>query len=686
MQNFESFKGALLGIGAVLAAGVFAAIVAGILALLTPINLIIAGAALLGAAWMGNWGGIQEKTFAVWAVVQPILQQIYNWLSVNIPIALQMASTFWTNTLQPAMVQVGNWITTILIPTLTNVYNWLSVNIPIAVQMVTDAWNNILYPALVLVANWLNGVWFPLQVQWYTFLGTTLVTAITTLSAIWAGTLLPALTSVGNYISTNLVPLTQAINNFIIAVFNKTIEAMAGLWKNILYPALRDVFNIISSSLQPILSSLSGTISEDVSPLLDNLGAKILPLLSEGLKTVTRWIKEATGFFNSLASAVNKFQLPDVLKPGSPPPFAIALSDIAASADQASMGIEKFQRLLTGVNTSSGEFTKTAAKIMQASIDFTKSLQMGGVGNIAQQARNVFTGFTAQIIRSGEAGQLTAASLQTKLIKYLNTYNKNVPATLNYFQQQGLTFEYLAEQLNKSFGDFMKSLRLQAITEDLGLAGRFASFGQAVTDRLNSDIETLQKVVNGETQYYHGQILSNVGAQELLNQKLKEQAGIQKEINTLAQQQADLQFLQQQVDIIKLVQDRGLDMADVFGGIKFGLDASLPDLIKATSNVVQAMINQINTDLQAGSPSKIMVNIGKMIDNSIGKGLIDNVSAPLSAARQMVEGVVNVASGQLTGTNQNISNVVNNNFNMTVSALGSTQAVMQQYQVMRAMI
>lgn len=378
--------------------------------------------------------------------------------------------------------------------------------------------------------------------------------------------------------------------------------------------------------------------------------------------------------------------MPDVLKPGSPPPFAIALSDIATSADQASMGIEKFQRLLTGVNTSSGEFTKTAAKIMQASIDFTKSLQMGGVGNIAQQARNVFTGFTAQIIRSGEAGQLTAASLQTKLIKYLNTYNKNVPATLNYFQQQGLTFEYLAEQLNKSFGDFMKSLRLQAITEDLGLAGRFASFGQTVTDRLNSDIETLQKVANGEAQYYHNELLTTVQAQELLNQKLADQVSVQKEINQLAQQQADLQFLQQQVDIIKLVEDRGLKAADIFKDVKFGLDASLPDLIKATSNVVQAMIDQINTDLQAGSPSKIMVNIGKMIDSSIGKGLIDNVSAPLSAARKMVEGVVSVASGQLAGAGQSVSNVVNNNFNMDVSTLASPQAVMQQYQVMRAMV
>jgi len=93
MLHFEEFKGALIGIGAVLGAGIFAALVAGILALVSPITLVIGAAALLGAAWSGNWGGIQEKTFAVWAVMQPILTQLMTWLQVNIPIALQFMTT-----------------------------------------------------------------------------------------------------------------------------------------------------------------------------------------------------------------------------------------------------------------------------------------------------------------------------------------------------------------------------------------------------------------------------------------------------------------------------------------------------------------------------------------------------------------------------------------------------------------
>jgi hypothetical protein len=40
---------------------------------LAPIIAIPAALILLGTAWTNNWGGIQEKTAAVWAIVQPIL-------------------------------------------------------------------------------------------------------------------------------------------------------------------------------------------------------------------------------------------------------------------------------------------------------------------------------------------------------------------------------------------------------------------------------------------------------------------------------------------------------------------------------------------------------------------------------------------------------------------------------------
>jgi hypothetical protein len=64
-ENFEILQAAILGVGAIVATGVFAALLAGIVSLLTPMNLIIAAAATLGAAWQGNWFGIRDTTLEV---------------------------------------------------------------------------------------------------------------------------------------------------------------------------------------------------------------------------------------------------------------------------------------------------------------------------------------------------------------------------------------------------------------------------------------------------------------------------------------------------------------------------------------------------------------------------------------------------------------------------------------------
>jgi TP901 family phage tail tape measure protein len=76
-QNFEAFKGAIIAVGAVLATAAIASILAGIgaalAALVSPIGIVIALAALLGAAWSQNWFGIQETTQQVISVLQGIL-------------------------------------------------------------------------------------------------------------------------------------------------------------------------------------------------------------------------------------------------------------------------------------------------------------------------------------------------------------------------------------------------------------------------------------------------------------------------------------------------------------------------------------------------------------------------------------------------------------------------------------
>jgi TP901 family phage tail tape measure protein len=90
----------IVGIAAVAAAagpvlvalGTMATVLAG---LLSPVGAVIAVVAALGAAWATNFGGIREKTAAMWAVVQPLLQGAWEWFQAKLPAALATLQGVW---------------------------------------------------------------------------------------------------------------------------------------------------------------------------------------------------------------------------------------------------------------------------------------------------------------------------------------------------------------------------------------------------------------------------------------------------------------------------------------------------------------------------------------------------------------------------------------------------------------
>jgi len=124
-DNFESVKGAIAGVLTVLAGSVVISVVIGLItALSSPIVAVIAAAALLGAAWAGNWFGIRDTLTEVWASVYPILVEVWNWLAVNVPIAIQTLTDFFNNVLYPIFLQVFTQIQEVVNTVLTTITAW----------------------------------------------------------------------------------------------------------------------------------------------------------------------------------------------------------------------------------------------------------------------------------------------------------------------------------------------------------------------------------------------------------------------------------------------------------------------------------------------------------------------------------------------------------------------------------
>jgi tape measure domain-containing protein len=200
-----AFQGVLAVTGIVLA-------VAGALAfLLSPIGLLATAAGLLASAWVGNWGNIQGIVLGFWAVAQPILTDLWNWLAVNVPAALSTLAGFWMSTLLPAI---------------TEVWTWLSTNLP---------------------------------------------AALATLSAFWTGTLLPAITEVWAFVSTNLLPLFAAVGGLLVASFLFAGRAIGGalgilaefgaVLASVILPPLQALWGWLSSTLLPVFTAIGAGLA-----------------------------------------------------------------------------------------------------------------------------------------------------------------------------------------------------------------------------------------------------------------------------------------------------------------------------------------------------------------------------------------------------------------------------------------
>lgn len=642
MVHFEEFKGALIGIGAVLGAGIFAALVAGIVGLVSPIMLVIGAAALLGAAWAGNWGGIQEKTFAVWAVVQPILTQLMTWLQVNIPIALQFLST---------------------------------------------AWSTILLPAITAFVGFLTSTVFPMFASFISTYIDVTTTRAQVLADTWTTYLLPAIQAVWGFINTSLVPLFQSINNLIGAVLTKTLQAWAGLWQNVLLPAIRAVWQFISANVIPIFIDIGSTISESVTPSANDLANNILPALTEGLETVVKWIKDATSYFKGLASAINNMTLPSWLQPGSPPPLAYALQDIAAGANMAGKAMSGFslatidsllniKRDVVSVNGAIGQARDTVEKFLETTIDDNKT----------KRALKIM----GQIFRDNSEIILGATDRVAKFQELLGNVNFGV----NNQQQNAImgSVGIWLSEFDKNLAAMkaaQKQIFIEAGRTALTIGSKLNDIVSSSADILDQRVKTLQELMDSGLAEvnFDGQIMSAVQAQELLNIALAEQREIQDDILQLKQNEQKLSFLEKQLSLVETLNEAGLDVNDILGGISLGLDASIPDMIAATNKLVMAMIEQVNQDLQMGSPSKVMMDKGETAGESTGLGFVRGLMATIpdisSAIKQAILGPSLVSGPALSSGGS--QRVTNNNFNMSVNSGASPQAVMAQFEIARAM-
>jgi hypothetical protein len=172
---------------------------------------------------------------------------------------------------------------------------------------------------------------------------------------------------------------------------------------------------------------------------------------------------------------------------------------------------------------------------------------------------------------------------------------------------------YFLKDFNNRMGDAQAALQSMVVAASrsaLDFASSLSDLALTGANQLNNEIDMLVQLLNtGASEFMlDGQIYSAAEATDLLNQKMQEQADIQDDLLQLQQSQAQLAFLEKQLDLIETIRQAGLDPADVLAGADL---STIGGLVTATNAAIQAIIGQVGQDINAYTP----VSAGQTINN-----------------------------------------------------------------------
>lgn len=237
-DNKDAILGAISAIGATLAAAAIASqissIVDAITSLTSPLGIILAAIALLGAAWAGNWGGIQEKT-----------QAVIDWLTPYVNGAITAITTWWAAngaTIIATVVATWEWIKAtfqaavdIIQPIVSGALNaisaWWDVWGGAVMTAVQNVWNFIVNAFKVyfdVVKKVVETVWAVIQAIWEQY-GSQIMQVITNVWEIIKTVFSTAFT----FVKTLFEAFVLLFNGDLQGFAMKVTEAFIGLWEGV---------------------------------------------------------------------------------------------------------------------------------------------------------------------------------------------------------------------------------------------------------------------------------------------------------------------------------------------------------------------------------------------------------------------------------------------------------------------
>lgn len=208
-----------------------------------------------------------------------------------------------------------------------------------------------------------------------------------------------------------------------------------------------------------------------------------------------------------------------------------------------------------------------------------------------------------------------------------------------YRRQQEKIFELQKQQENLQF--LQQQVKLLDLIAEHGLDA-----GQILGDMdlgVNASLESVVEAMSRATEAIIEQTEQELGLDRLLSMEeiaelereraeaAREYAEQQERILALQEAQSRLDFLKEQIKLMDMIAEHGLDAEQILGGMALGAEASAEDFMEAMTRAINEIIAITAAELQAQSPSRVFMSFGRDIMEGLALGIEQFSSLPMSA-------------------------------------------------------
>ena len=190
---------------------------------------------------------------------------------------------------------------------------------------------------------------------------------------------------------------------------------------------------------------------------------------------------------------------------------------------------------------------------------------------------------------------------QMKLIELIREYKLN-PQDILGDLKLGVKADIpqLLARLNEAMGKVVKEANKSLMSEQDQQVARIDNWVERLKKRIQGDI------TENEREALEERLNKLIAKREAAMARIAEEEA---RVLAIQEKQQQISFLEQQMKLLDFIKQYGLDAGEILGGIEFGLDANLPDLLDAMAAAMQKVIEAANQELGIASPSKVFRRI-----------------------------------------------------------------------------